>query len=370
MAKEETLHYNNAAIRPRRGGWQADIMRGGRRYRRQFGPGHKGVAAAKNYINQVDVEHRANERILSLTEIDHARKALDLLPDSVSLLDAASYYVDHHKRVVEQPLLTTAAERYVDEKIRTGRREATIRSARIQSNRLAKAFPETTVNKLTRQDLLRWLDGRNFKSPVTRNNYIRDISGFLAWCVEQGYATKNVAATIPNSAVDDDLPAVYDVATVQQMLRYLEQHEPRLVAFHALGFFAGVRTTELERLHLENIQGPLLQVTPRAAKTRSWRYIEMEPNLQEWLAAYPPDGPIQNGSRYTIEAARRGAGCWPWVQNVMRHSFATYHLARYRDAARTAHDLGHPNANLVYTRYRALAEKAEGEKYFAIHPAR
>ncbi len=39
--------------------------------------------------------------------------------------------------------------------------------------------------------------------------------------------------------------------------------------------------------------------------------------------------------------AAAAAGVATWPHNVMRHSFASYHLALHRDAPLTAHELGH-----------------------------
>ena len=50
----------------------------------------------------------------------------------------------------------------------------------------------------------------------------------------------------------------------------------------------------------------------------------------------------------------------------MRHSFASYHLAYHRDAARTALELGHKSTTLLFTNYRELVTKAAAIRYWAI----
>jgi hypothetical protein len=55
-------------------------------------------------------------------------------------------------------------------------------------------------------------------------------------------------------------------------------------------------------------------------------------------------------------------------ENGLRHSFASYHLAKYQDAERLRGDLGHSTAHLLFTNYRELAEPEEAEQYFSIMP--
>jgi integrase len=52
----------------------------------------------------------------------------------------------------------------------------------------------------------------------------------------------------------------------------------------------------------------------------------------------------------------------------MRHSFATYHYARHRNAALTAHFLGHHDVALVYSTYRGIVREAEATKFWALKP--
>jgi integrase len=46
-------------------------------------------------------------------------------------------------------------------------------------------------------------------------------------------------------------------------------------------------------------------------------------------------------------------------QNGLRHSFASYHLAKFRDAPRVALDLGHVSPRTVFNHYREVATPEE-----------
>jgi integrase len=53
----------------------------------------------------------------------------------------------------------------------------------------------------------------------------------------------------------------------------------------------------------------------------------------------------------------------------LRHSFASYHLARFNDAAALALELGHTSAQLVFQHYRQLVKPKQAERYWKITPA-
>jgi integrase len=59
----------------------------------------------------------------------------------------------------------------------------------------------------------------------------------------------------------------------------------------------------------------------------------------------------------------------PFPSNGLRHSFASYHLAHFRDAARLAIELGHADQELLFRHYRELVKPEVAAKYWAIRPA-
>ena len=98
----------------------------------------------------------------------------------------------------------------------------------------------------------------------------------------------------------------------------------------------------------------------------------MLPALASWLARPgPPDArlaPVQSRRWHTvIRGLARQIGMNAWPANCMRHSFASYHLTAYQDAARTALILGHSgDAGVFWNHYRELTTEADAAAYFAI----
>ncbi len=50
----------------------------------------------------------------------------------------------------------------------------------------------------------------------------------------------------------------------------------------------------------------------------------------------------------------------------MHHSFASYHLAHFKDAKSLALQMGHTNEDLIFSNYRQLVKPKEAERYWNI----
>jgi len=57
-----------------------------------------------------------------------------------------------------------------------------------------------------------------------------------------------------------------------------------------------------------------------------------------------------------------------WPQNALRHSFGSYHLAQFNDAAKLALEMGNSPAT-IFRHYRQLVKPKEAERYWKIAPA-
>jgi hypothetical protein len=369
--KKQTLYYNGAAIRPRRGGWQADIMRGNQRYRRQFPDGPEGIAAAKRYIDTIHVEYMSDERSLTVLETNQAREALKLLPAGVNLLQAAEFYVERHHSVKEKLSLQDAVDRYLAAKVKMNLRPRSITGPRQRLNKLAGTFPHSLVTDLAASDLLGLLDDLGVAGQ-TWNNYRADWSAFWNWCIARECAAENPARRIEEHRVDDDVPEFFPVADAKNWFAALEAQAPELIPYYALSFFAGVRTAELQRMTGELITPELIRVTTENAKTRDLRNIQPWPTLHAWLKAYPPGpGPLlAKNHRNRAAAVRASIKGFQWVANGGRKSWATYGTEYSQNPAEVAYIMGHKSPDLLYNTYRGLTTRAEAVQYFAIRPKR
>jgi len=57
-----------------------------------------------------------------------------------------------------------------------------------------------------------------------------------------------------------------------------------------------------------------------------------------------------------------------WPDNVLRRSFASYHLAVNDDGAKTAAVVGHTDAETTFAKYRVPATRATGKEWLSLTP--
>jgi integrase len=299
-----------------------------------------------------------------------------LQPFGVSLRDAVDFYLPHLQATKRS---CTAAE-LVDELLQA--KEADGASARYLSDlssrlsQFAAVFDGKPVAGITTPQIDEWLRSLSDKdtgkrlSPVTRNNFRRVLIVAFNFALGRGYCAGNPAE---ESAKAKEIQSAPGILSVEETARLLESASAELVPYVAIGAFAGLRRAELERLDWREVdlQSGLIEVTASNAKSARRRFVKIQPNLGRWLQPYAQlSGNVTpHGYRVLLESAREAAGISEWPQNALRHSFASYHLARFNDAAALSLELGHTNSQLVFQHYRQLVKPKQAERYWKIAPA-
>jgi len=110
------------------------------------------------------------------------------------------------------------------------------------------------------------------------------------------------------------------------------------------------------------------------AKSSQRRLVQMLPNLRAWLLPYAGfSGKVWKYSesmwRVRLDPVKQAAGVTSWPENGLRHSFGSYHLVQFGDAARLALEMGHTTTKEIFAHYREVVQKEEGQSYWAITPS-
>jgi len=178
-------------------------------------------------------------------------------------------------------------------------------------------------------------------APLTRNTVGLRLSVFFEYCRQRGWVQVNPLADLSRAKVVSGPPGIL---TPEQVARLLETASEKTLPVFCLGAFAGLRSAEIQRLEWCHVKSDerLIEVPATSSKTASRRFVTIQPNLAAWLEPYRGHhGPIcpPNHFRRMIED-RRAAGITDWPSNGLRHSYASYHLAAFKDAPALSLELG------------------------------
>ena len=151
----------------------------------------------------------------------------------------------------------------------------------------------------------------------------------------------------------------------------VETNDPGLLVYPVLCLFAGLRP-ELEApgMDWDDVTSRHITVDASIAKDGETRIIEpLAPNLVQWLKVIgsrcSSPLPLRNLKR-RWERAREVVGHWP--HDAMRHSYASYHFAMYRDVGLTAKNLGHPSPTLLRKDYNNAVTREQAKGFWSIAP--
>jgi integrase len=302
-----------------------------------------------------------------------------LQPFGVTIRDAVDFYLPHLKALKRTCSAAELVKELLRDKEADGASERYLSDLRSRLTQFSDAFDGQPVAAITSPEIDEWLrsladkeTGKRF-SPVTRNNFRRVLIVAFNFAKKHGYYSNDIENPAKKSAKAKQIETEIGILTVEQTARLLETAPAELVPYIAIGAFAGLRRAELERLDWKEIdlEENQIEVTAKKAKSARRRLIKVQPNLAKWLQPYAQlSGNVTPPNyRELLDAARERAAITDWPQNALRHSFASYHLATFNDAAALALELGHTNSNLVFQHYRQLVKPKQAERYWKIAPA-
>lgn len=299
--------------------------------------------------------------------------------------DAIRFSLEHLRRQSASVSLEKSVEALVSARRSEQCAERYCHDLELRLAKLVAAFPTQSIAEIRTGDLEDFLS-RLKVAPQTRNTFRRDIRTLWSFAETRGWALADTAKKTKRAREVPQPPGILTPAQGQALIEASE--DPALLAFHAIGMFAGLRVAEIVALEWSavDLEGGFINVAAAVSKTRSRRLVPILPNLRAILepikAAQGKVAP-QLRLRQLHEAARREAGfepptkeekkqkvlpnLLPWPDNAMRHSFVSYRLAATGNAAQTALESGHDQA-VLFRHYRELVRPTEAAKWWGILP--
>lgn len=239
---------------------------------------------------------------------------------------------------------------------------------KLRVGRFGNDFGERLVSTITTAEIDQWLEHLNV-GPVTRNTYRRRLKTLFSFCITRNYCLDNPAARARKAK---EVEGEIGILSVDETARLLEAADVLSLPYFAIGAFAGLRPAELHRLEWEEIDWDAKFILVKATKAKSARrrLIKLQANLAKWLQPYRKHtGPVVPAGFRRLELqTRERAKITDWPANGLRHSFASFHLGHFKDAAELALEMGHTDQRLIFQHYRQLVRPADAARYWKICP--
>ena len=333
------------------------------------------------------VSQRLRMTSLSDEQLRECERVYAGLPPDKSLSFVLEWFRKNYRDALKPIPMQTAFDTFIAEKEIDNLRPDSIRNLRQRVGHLVNMMPRTLVSNVQPGQIKDALKG---KSPVDANNYMRAWSNFFRWSIRNEHRPDNPLAPIGKRKIDRGKIAILSMSEICGLLAAARDYrDGDMVPYVTLFLFGGVRHSEIERLTWDDIdfEDGTISVDDDVAKMRARRTIEMPrigaggPNLLAWLkphriARKPFVGPAW---RDHFKAVKEAAGFGtptkekpdlkPWVQDIIRHTSITYHLAWSQHEGRTATWAGN-SPNIVQQHYKGRGVKErDAIKFWKLRPS-
>lgn len=252
-----------------------------------------------------------------------------------------------------------------------GRSAKYVKDLRNRLRRFQEAFGDQNAATITTREIDQWISGLGL-GPQSQNNYRTILCSLFSYALSRGYVQSHPVMAIEKAKVVGDAPGIFTPDELSSLLNAARERVPDVLGFLAIGAFAGLRMAEIERLAWTDVDmdGGFVHVGAKKAKSARRRLVKIEPNLRRWLeiAIRSRESVAPLNLRVRILETRKAAKLKKWPFNGLRHSYASYHLAHFKDAARLALEMGHTDTSMIFGHYRELVRTDEAARYWEIEP--
>jgi integrase len=245
--------------------------------------------------------------------------------------------IDHFEKLRQRrqsPFMSALLNSWVDDKT-TNRlkplRKRSEQAIRTQAKTFIKDFGDLRAKEIDRQ----WIENYLNKKDV-RNRRRKNILSLLSQCFNHAIKKGYIDGPNPCKGIEIEVtngrPEFFTVEQCETIMKAAQQ-EPAMVAYFALCLFAGIRPDEARRLTWNDIDMNTkhIHVPHTVAKTKRGRGFVMEETLFQWLDKADRNFVlIPSAFRKMVQKIRNSVG-FDWIQDGMRHSFASYWQAKFRN---------------------------------------
>lgn len=292
-----------------------------------------------------------------------------------TIMDATHYFLAHAKPAGGERTVTQVVQEFIAAKRNAGRKESYLEIQKyVLENVFAGEFGKRLIHQIKGAEIEGWMNGKPW-TMRTRLNYFSDVRNLFGFAVRKGYRPTNPVEQIEKPTVTETSPGVLTLKQASALLNVCATGEGEMLPAVAIGLFAGLRTEELDQLDWRHVdlREKNIHVPPEIAKTREGRDVEIHKTLHAWLLPYAKsEGKLAPAKSYDwrLKTKATAAGITDWPKNALRHSFASYHFAAFKNAPLTSAMLGHHGSTRTFERrYKKRVTPSDATRFWMMRPA-
>lgn len=239
-------------------------------------------------------------------------------------------------------------------------RPDSIRDIRCIGNRLLRTKPELAkrnFSELSVSECEEWLNAA-FHTDNQFNKARAMLHGLFEFAVRREWCDKNPIKRIERKKVVEKEIQPLKLSETKRLIKTAQRESPVYAVVAALLVYTGIRPREVRRLTWRDIDTEEKTITVRSqcSKTGGVRQVEIPPVLNRVLIAHSrelkeekicPTDWQRRWRKIRDNSGFRGR----WVQDVLRHTYASFHAKNFADLPRLQLNMGHYDLSLLRSRY-------------------
>lgn len=239
-------------------------------------------------------------------------------------------------------------------------RPDSIRDIRCIGNRLLRTKPEFgghNFSELSVSECEEWLNAAFYTNPQF-NKARAMLHGLFEFALRREWCDKNPIKRIERKKVVEKEIQPLKLTETKRLIKNAQRESPEYAIVAALLVYTGIRPREVRRLTWRDIdiEEKTITVRSQCSKTGGVRQVEIPPVLNRLLITHSrelkeekicPTDWQRRWRKIRDNSGFRGR----WVQDVLRHTYASFHAKNYADLPRLQLNMGHRDQSLLRSRY-------------------
>ncbi len=238
-------------------------------------------------------------------------------------------------------------------------RPDSVRDIRCIGNRLIRTSPELArrnFSELSVSECEEWLNAAFHTNPQF-NKARAMLHGLFEFAIRREWCDKNPIKRIERRKVVEKEIQPLKLSETKRLIKTAQNESPVYAVVAALLVYTGIRPREVRRLTWRDIdtEEKTITVCSQCSKTGGVRQVEIPPALNRLLITHKSESssyicPMDWQRRW--RKIRDNSGFrGRWVQDVLRHTYASFHAKRYANLPRLQLNMGHYDVSLLRSRY-------------------